>query len=521
MSTTELEVKLEIGSEGARRLPGKTALRAMRLGQPAQKILQSTYYDTPAHRLRDEAASLRVRWDGKDWVQTLKYGTKVEHGLSNPVEFECVLDGPELQVERINDPAVEQWLSDILSEGPLAPVFETEIDRHTHLLRCKDIGTVELAIDRGEVKDPRRSTAINEVELELKSGLPFALLTIAEQLFDGERISAATASKAERGYALSRQPSRDLDAPKAHSKPDLQPDQAAANAFKAIGRSAAGQVLNNLNLLKYSDDPEVPHQLRVGLRRLRACMRVFRSFLTSDELRRLAHDARDLGRVVGNLRDADVLLIDIAVPAVEALGNKGKHQATLDYLAGNQADQRRLVRESTASERWTFLKLNCMLFEQAVDRAFLNAEKPPADETVMSVARRELERTWQHVLKKGRGFADHAIEERHEMRKMLKTMRYASEYFLQLYPGEKTEAFTADLKRLQNAFGYLNDLAMAEALQQKITVKKPDDTRLRRSVATILGWHQERAEKAMRKADQRWHSLCEGREFWRIKTVSG
>ncbi|MEX3010808.1 CHAD domain-containing protein [Hoeflea sp. TYP-13] len=515
MSSTELEVKLEIGTDVVRRLPGKTALRQMSLGQPARKELQSIYYDTADHRLHRENASLRLRWDGRRWIQTLKFGTAVAHGLSNPIEIEHVVDEPELDLDRIDDPELTPWLMKIVSAGPLLPVFETNINREIHMLSCDDVGTVELAIDNGEVRNPEKSEAINEVELELKSGLPHALLTVSEKLFDGDKIAASGASKAERGYALSRQVCNDAPQPHLFKKPDLSADMPADDAFRVIGRSAADQILDNWNLLPLSNDPEVPHQLRIGLRRLRASLQIFRSFVTSDDLMRLAKEARDMGRVVGHLRNADVLLDDIASPAIKALGKDKKHRAMLDYLKQNQALQRRSVREALEGERWTHLKLNCMLFDQAVDRALMNTRSGVVYEEAYALSGRELERVWRRVQKRGRGFANHRLEERHELRKMLKTMRYASDYFLQLYPRPDAKKFFARLRQLQNVFGYLNDVAMAENLAAAIALDHPDRKDLQKSVAKICDWHNQRAKKAMRNADKRWRKLSGSRKYWR------
>ncbi len=515
MSTTELEVKLELGKETVRRLPKKSALQHMTLGKPAQKKLQSTYYDTAAHRLRDEAASLRIRWDGKNWIQTLKYGNRIEHGVSNPVEIERILDEPKLELDRIDDPKIKPWLSGILAEGPLEPVFETDIDRNIHLLRCDDIGTVELAIDKGAVKNPSDSATINEVELELKSGLPFALLTVSELLFEGERITASTASKSERGYALSQPPCEKAAGGVHAHRPKLEADWPAVRAFKAIGRSAASQVLDNWIRLSQSDESEVPHQLRIGLRRMRVCLKVFQSHLTSDNLKRLSHEARDMGRLVGELRNADVLLEDIAQPAIDALGSNKNHRATIKHLEKGRQDWRRRVREALDSERWTHFKLNCMLFEQAVDRAFLGAAAPPPDESVKATAARELERTWHRVLKKGRNFSRHSNEQRHELRKTLKSMRYTSEHFLQLHSGDDPDLFFSKLRQLQNVFGYLNDVAMAEELEASIAAEMPDRKDLHRSMRAIVAWHRERSDKAMQKADRRWQKLMQAEIFWR------
>ena len=202
MSSTELEVKLEIGNGAVRRLRKKTALRDMTIGKPVQRKLRSIYYDTADHRLRSERASLRLRWDGDSWVQTLKYGTGLKNGLSSPKEIEEPVDGPQLDLKKIKDRKVRPWLKKIVAKAPLEPVFETDVNRDIHLLSCSGVGTAELAIDKGKVSNDTRSEGINEVEIELKSGLPHTLLTICERLFEGECVSPSASSKAERGYAL-------------------------------------------------------------------------------------------------------------------------------------------------------------------------------------------------------------------------------------------------------------------------------------------------------------------------------
>lgn len=101
------------------------------------------------------------------------------------------------------------------------------------------------------------------------------------------------------------------------------------------------------------------------------------------------------------------------------------------------------------------------------------------------------------------------------MRKMLKTMRYASENFVQIYPGLDAARFFAKLRQLQDVFGYLNDVAMAEELAAKIAVDHPDRADLQKSVGDIVDWHRERAEIAMQKAGRRWKKLRQSRKFWR------
>ncbi|WP_419909090.1 CHAD domain-containing protein [Hoeflea sp.] len=517
MSSTELEVKFEIGTDAVRRLRNKSALRDMTIGKPVQRELRSIYFDTSDHRLRSERASLRLRWDGDGWIQTFKYGTGLKNGLSSPKEIEEPVDNAQLDLERIKDRTLKPWLKKLVSKSPLVPVFETDINRDIHLLSCSGVGTAELAIDKGKVKNDGKSEGINEVEIELKSGLPHTLLTISETLFDGECVSPSGSSKAERGYALLGRAKASAPASKAVplNRPDLSPEMSVEDAFKAIGGSAAEQILGNWNLLYGLDDSEVPHQLRIGLRRLRTGLGIFNTLTEDKDLKRLSRAARELGRVVGRLRNADVLVEDIAEPAIAALGTHKRHDALLGYLSKARLKERRKVRALIAGKEWTRLKLNCMLFDQAVERAFHQAPESVARHRFPDIAAMALERIWQHVRKRGRGFANHKISERHEMRKTLKTMRYASDYLMPVYPGEDSRIFFERLRGLQNVFGYLNDVAMADELAAAIAVEHSHRSDLAKSVRLICKWHAKRAQKQMRKADERWRLLRKSNKFWR------
>ena len=57
-----------------------------------------------------------------------------------------------------------------------------------------------------------------------------------------------------------------------------------------------------------SDDPEFLHQLRVGLRRLRAALRAFRDVLPSKTTKKLKRALRKLSPKLGAARDWDVLV---------------------------------------------------------------------------------------------------------------------------------------------------------------------------------------------------------------------
>ena len=91
-----------------------------------------------------------------------------------------------------------------------------------------------------------------------------------------------------------------------------------SEALREIGRAAASQILTRLDGTLSHTDPEMPHQLRVGLRRLRTALRVLAPLSATTDMRILARDAQKFGRITGRLRDADVLIDDIFEPAARS-----------------------------------------------------------------------------------------------------------------------------------------------------------------------------------------------------------
>ena len=119
-----------------------------------------------------------------------------------------------------------------------------------------------------------------EAELELKSGNPDALVSVAEKLFGDQTIRLSEAGKAEWGYRLGDQQKHVRREPLKASMPKLDATQSCAEAFREICRTATDHILHNWAVVAESDDPEGTHQMRIGLRRLRSLLRSFALLLT-------------------------------------------------------------------------------------------------------------------------------------------------------------------------------------------------------------------------------------------------
>jgi triphosphatase len=109
----------------------------------------------------------------------------------------------------------------------------------------------------------------------------------------------------------------------------------------------------NLASTLASIDPEGPHQLRVALRRLRVLLRVFKPIMAKRVNAALATTARDIGRIAGELRDADVMIDQLLSPSAVRVADR----AVIGALNGWRQELRGRVRAKlTAASAAGFAK---------------------------------------------------------------------------------------------------------------------------------------------------------------------
>src|SRR5262249_40350159 len=110
------------------------------------------------------------------------------------------------------------------------------------------------------------------------------------------------------------------------------------------------------------DDVEWVHQMRIGTRRLRSCLRLVTRLAPSGELRRLVGDVKWLAQTLGVARDWDVFVGETLPPLAKWVAQDHATAAGLKRLRSRAQMRRRLaraaVREAVASARFQRILLS-------------------------------------------------------------------------------------------------------------------------------------------------------------------
>ena len=503
-SPEEIEIKLRLSARARAALLRHPALTAPRASPPETRAETTVYFDTKSGQLSATGASLRVRRSGDgSLTQTLKLGP-IALGIAarrGEWEWPIATATPDLSLLA----GVEAEAIATL-DGPLAPLCSTEIERTASWIGGEDGALIEAVIDRGRIRAGKRTVAVNEVELELKSGPPGALYRLALELADSVPLAIEPASKAERGARLAGHQGRGAVK---YEDVALRRTKSAAEAFRRILDAAIGHLRVNLEPAARGQ-PEGIHQLRIATRRLRAAIALFKPLLTAEAAARFNEALRRSGRIFGAARDWDVFVTE-TLPAAEADGMAPEWSRRLLEAASQArvAAHVAVARELTAPG-FTLLLLGLSagaegpagIGQPALARAMKDAAPALLDRLLRRAARRA----------KSIGEADPPAL--HALRKAMKTLRYGAEFTAPLYRRKAVKRFLKPCKHLQESLGVLNDAAAATPALAACLASE-DRADLAPTLGVLTVWAERRGAEARAGLPKAWNALREAEPFWR------
>jgi len=446
-ATSEHELKLD--APAGFRLPSLG-------GRPlTPRVFTSVYYDVPGGSLADGGITLRRRTENGHGVWQLKLPA----------------DDSRLELEAEGGPGkppdeLLALLHAHLRRGPLERVAELRTHRSGELV-ARNGTTAEVTADEVTVLDSSEaSNHFVEVEIELREGSPDALDEIA-----GELVSAG----AEEGTGL----------------PKL---------FRALGRTSVhdssprffeelrGRLRDQLREIERHDpgtrlgrDPESLHDMRVGVRRLRALLRAGSELVATDTAE-LDERLKQLGRVLGEVRDLDVLLAHLEGEAAELGGQdvQRAHPLLATLRTERSCSRSRLLAALRSDEYLALLDDTA----RTIDELEPSGSAVTLDELADEASAR--------LRKAVRKLPDApANDELHAVRKKGKRARYAAEL-----AGQKKLVKRA--KKLQDVLGEHQDAVVAaERLRELAAGTAPEQ-------ALVAGRLVEREEERRLEARTAW-----------------
>jgi CHAD domain-containing protein len=411
--------------------------------------LRAIYYDTADRRLARSGISLRHRrGDEKPWTVKLPTGTV-------GIRREISRAGPAGTV-----PADLRWLLTAYHRGAsLAPAATMRTVRRGYEMRdADDHLLVEIADDTVNVLDGRESVAtFREIEVERYAGGRKLLDKVGRALRSAGAVEGEFVAKHVRAMGAEACAPPDVVAPATR----LSPKASAATVVTNALRRDIGQIFGYDPLVRLReplpDGDTAVHQMRVGCRRLRSDLRVFRPLLDRAWADRLRAELSWLADALGRARDAEVLRARL------------HRTATLDPLAPvDEAAVARIDAELTARHSDALTGLDetlsaaryLELLEHLIDAARAPTLAAGADKPARDLLPGLVGRPWRRLHAAAGVSAADPDEVWHALRIHGKRARYATDAVAVALGGGAAD-LAKFLGKVQNLLGEHQDAAVA------------------------------------------------------------
>lgn len=251
-------------------------------------------------------------------------------------------------------------------------------------------------------------------------------------------------------------------------------------------------------------DAEAIHQFRVALRRLRASLKLFRRMLDPVARDGFNDALRALGRILGAARDWDVFLLETIPSIIELVPSEADALNALVMPAERERETAHLALRTALSAPATEVVLQDLRDWSAAPDAF--TRRKTAHSPVADVAARMLDRLAGAARRKRRRLRKQTDEERHALRKALKSLRYGVEMLQSLYRRDRLKPYRKRLSRLQEDLGQLNDAIAAVELVNRLPLLP--------GRAVVVQWSESRRQGALEMLPAAWRRFRATRPFW-------
>jgi CHAD domain-containing protein len=399
---------------------------------PARE-LNSTYHDTPDHRLAAAGITLRHRVEAGRGAWQLK----LPHGADR---LELEFGG----ASRTAPPEVLDLLTAHLRGARPGPLVRLRTRRSGVVVQNGERDVAEVVTDAVAIFEGRRiARRFDEIEVELIDGDAAAMKAIVRRLRQAGAVESDSRPKVFQALDLWPPP----------PPPRPRRSAPAGEHVAAALREQFEEIVGHDPGTRLGRDPEELHQMRVATRRMRAILRAARPLLDPEWVRPLRDELGWLGGALGPVRDLDVLVDHLRSDA-HLLGAEDERAflPLLDALRAEHDADRAALLEALRAPRFVALVDR---LDEATGAPAVVADGP----SLRRLAAREFRRLRRTVRGLGSDPPDDAL---HATRIAVKRARYAAELAERAVGGALAPVIR-DAKVLQDVLGDHQDAAVAEA----------------------------------------------------------
>ncbi len=428
------------------------ALRSLGFRAGRRRMVQrlATFHDTQDGRLYRAGLSLGTSEPGAEWELRDASGA-------------CVARGPGGAEAPAPDGAVAAALARTLAGRRLVPVLRQRFAGEMVALRGSGDTTARLAVGHLTFTAPWRpgpeaTARVAAIGVDRRGGASQDPLPALRRL----GLEPWPASPVGPGLDTLGLPLPGAPVPPAFR---IEPaDSATAAARKVLGRQAFKMDANTEGAVR-DLDPEYVHDLRVATRRARAALRVFRGVVESRRTEWLRRELAWLASALGVVRDLDVLTERMRVHCTRVGAPPVVARRIEELLHARRAPAMEVLRRALGSARYRRV-LKALESGSGVGRGA--AARVAGAVAALDLAPARVRAAGRRVARVLRdGGEQPSAEALHAARIAFKRLRYACEYFAELYADEVRASIRA-LVEIQDCLGRHQDAVVAEAVLRDV-----------------------------------------------------
>jgi len=250
------------------------------------------------------------------------------------------------------------------------------------------------------------------------------------------------------------------------------------------------------------------HQFRVGLRRFRSALSLFKKHLPKSQREWLNAEAKWVLSEFGPTRDLDVLLTQLIPIATKAADAEKFEALTAAAAQARRAALTVALRALKAPRYQRFVnRLDTWIAGAGWRAARDESRRDGGKEDAAAFAERAIEKRVLKILGRGKSLEEMSSADRHDIRIAIKKCRYGIEFFAEVLP---KRALARKLKSLQDDLGHSNDVDVAQDMIAALTAHSKDRAEkaaLAKAGRALIAHYRRLEKKSRPEAAKHWRNL--------------